>query len=367
MISFTPTEEQKLLTETIHRYAENDVRKVAHEADETSDVPAGLVDKGWEIGILPGLIPETYGGFGEEGQTAITGVLALEELAWGDLSVALNLWTPATFALAVLASGSEEQKEKYLPLFCDIDRPAMTTALIEPSVTFDPWRPSTTATTAGSEIKLNGSKVYVPLADAAKTILVFATDEESGKVNGYIVDAGQDGVEVGEREKLMGIRALPTYPVTLTDVTVSEDAILGGAEGTNYAAIVSRSQIALGALAVGVARASNEYAIQYAKERVQFGVPIATKQAVAFNLAESAIEIEALRNLVWEAAWKADKGEDLVKVGSQLKAYISKVAMQVTDMGVQTLGGYGYIREYPTERWLRNARGFATFDGLALV
>ncbi len=367
MISFTPTEEQKLLTDTIHRYAENDMRKVAHDADEASEIPTGLVDKGWEIGILPGLIPETYGGFGEEGQTAITGVLALEELAWGDLSIALSTWTPATFALAVLAAGTEEQKQTYLPQFCDIDRPAMTTALIEPSVIFDPWRMATKATKSGSEITLNGSKAYVPLAEKAQTILVFATDEECGKVNGYLVDASQDGVEIGDREKLMGIRALPTYPVSLTNVTVAEDAILGGPEGTNYATVVSRSQIALGALAVGVARASNEYAIQYAKERVQFGVPIATKQAVAFNLAESAIEIEALRNLIWEAAWMADNDKDLLKVGAQLKAYISKVAMQVTDAGVQTLGGYGYIREYPAERWLRNARGFATFDGLALV
>ena len=146
---------------------------------------------------------------------------------------------------------------------------------------------------------------------------------------------------------------------------VDATARLGG-ESTRYATILNRSRVALGALAAGVARASMEYARDYTKERVQFGVPIATKQAVAFRIA-MATEVDALRVLTWEAAWQADQGCDITRDATLVKAYATKAAMFVADSGVQVLGGYGYIREYPAERWLRNARGFHAFDGLAIV
>ncbi len=366
MIEFTPTDEQRMLIDTIHRYAEQDVRKVAHEADENNHAPDGVIAKGWELGILPGLIPEQYGGYGGEG-SAVTGVLALEELAWGDLAIALKVWVPALFALPVFLSGTEEQKQAYLPAFCDVDRPIMTAALMEPSVTFDPWRPTTTATRSNGTITLNGEKAYVPLAADAERLIVYARDSETGKVDGYIVEKGTEGLTIGDCERLMGIRALETYRVALSNVKVSEQARLGGEAGTDYATILNRSRIALGAMAVGVARASFEYARDYAKQRVQFGVPIATKQAVAFKLANMAIEVDAMRLLVWETAWHADQGHDLTALATQLKHYVAKASLFVTDGGVHTLGGYGYIREYPVERWLRNARGFATFEGLAIV
>lgn len=366
MYEFTPSEEQKMLVDAIHRYAEQDIRKVAHEADEESQVPSGLITKGWELGILPGLIPEELGGYGE-GPGMITGVLALEELAWGDLSVAMELWAPALFAIPILISGTDEQKQNLLPAFCDADRPIMTAALTEPSVTFDPWRPNTSATRQNGSVILNGEKTYVPLAADAEKFIVYAADSETGKVDGYVVEKDAEGVEVGERNLLMGIRAFPTYKVNFTDVTVDAADRVGGEAGTDYAAILSRSKIALGAMAVGVARASFEYARDYAKERVQFGVPVATKQAVAFRLADMAIEVDAARLLVWEAAWQVDQGNDVTKAAALVKHQVNKMAMFVTDSGVQTLGGYGYIREYPVERWLRNARGFATFDGLAIV
>lgn len=366
MIEFTPTAEQNMLIEAVHRYAENDVRKIAHDADEAGEIPGAVIDKGWELGLLPGFIPEEYGGY-SEGQDAVTGVLALEELAWGDLSVALKLWTPALFALPILLSGTDEQKARYLPLFCDIDRPIMTAALVEPRITFDPWRPETTATRADGSVTLNGEKAYVPLAAGAENIIVYARDAETGKVDGYIVPREAEGLTIGEREALMGIQALPTYRLALSDVQVDAENRVGGEGGTDYAAILNRGRVALGALAVGVARASMEYARDYAKERVQFGVPIATKQAVAFRIARMATEVEAARGLVWEAAWQADEGSELTRDAALVKSYTSRAALFVTDSGVQTLGGYGYIREYPAERWLRNARGFAAFDGLAIV
>jgi alkylation response protein AidB-like acyl-CoA dehydrogenase len=319
------------------------------------------------LGLLPGLIPEQYGGYAE-GPGAVTAALALEEAAWGDLSITLKLWTPALFALPVLISGTEEQKKAHLPLFCDAERPLATAALIEPRVTFDPWRPSTTATRCGDgSILLEGEKTYVPLAAEAERMIVYATDSQTGKVDGYIVERSTSGLEIGERNKLMGIRALPTYSLKLTGARVPEANRLGGDAGTNYAKILNRGRIALGALAVGVARAAFEYARDYAKERVQFGVPIGTKQAIAFRLADVAIEIDGARLMVWEAAWNADQDSDLTQAAALLKQYLSKTALFATDSGVQVLGGHGYIREHPVERWLRNARGLATFDGLAIL
>ncbi len=366
MITLNPSEEQQMLVESIHRYAENQLRKAAHDADEASDVGDDVVAKGWELGLLPGLIPEQYGGYAE-GPGAITGALAMEELAWGDLPITLKLWTPPLFALPILLSGTEDQKKQYLPAFCDVDRPAATAALIEPSATFDPWRPKTTATRCNGHYELSGEKTYVPLAVDAERMIVYATDSETGKVDGYIVEKGAAGLEIGDRNLLMGVRALPTYSVKLSGVAVDKANRVGGEQGTDYASILNRGRIALGALAVGVARAAFEYARDYAKERIQFGVPIGTKQAVAFRLADVAIEIDSARLLVWEAAWQADQDKDLMQAGAHLRHYTSKMALFATDSGVQVLGGHGYIREHPAERWLRNARGFSTFDGLALI
>lgn len=366
MIEFTPTDEQQMLLDSIQRYAEGQVRKTAHDADEAGETPVEVISRGWELGLLPGLIPEAYGGYADD-QPAVTGVLALEELAWGDLAAALELWTPALFALGVLHAGTEAQKQAYLPAFCDMDRPLATAALVEPAVLFDPWRPATTATRSGERVTLAGEKAYVPLAADAERLIVYAADSETGRVDGYIVERGADGLTVGEREKLMGVHALPLYRVSLADVAVSAENRLGGEDGTDFAAVLNRSRIALGALATGVARAAMEYARDYARERVQFGVPIATKQAVAFRIANMAIEVDALRVLVWETAWQADQGKLTTAAATQLRHYAKNVALQVADESVQTLGGYGYIREYPAERWLRNARGIATFDGLALV
>ena len=166
---------------------------------------------------------------------------------------------------------------------------------------------------------------------------------------------------------LMGVRALPSYRVKFEDVKLPVSAGLGGAKGIDFQAIVNRQNVALAAMAVGVARAAYEYALEYAKGRVQFGKAIAQNQAIAFLLAEVAIEIDAARLMVWEAAWKLDQGEDATREAYLARQVADKVVLFATDSGVQVLGGYGFIREYPAERWLRNGRGFPTFDGLAIV
>lgn len=365
MFTFTPTDEQQMLIDTIRRFNEG-VRKVAHDSDETGEAPAHIIAKGWDLGLLPGLIPEAYGGYAEE-PGAVTGVLALEELAWGDIPLALTTLTPAAFALAVLISGTEDQKQHYLPEFCDAHRPVMTAALVEPNPLFDPWRPTTTASQENGIVRLTGQKTCVPLADSAERILVYAADSETGAVGGYIVERDTPGLSIGERVKLMGLNALPLYSLNLTDVIVDSDKQLGGTNGTDFKSILHRSRIAIASLAAGVARASLEYARDYARERVQFGVPIGTKQAVAFRLADVAIEIDAARILAWEAAWQADRNCDLTQSSTWAYQLALKTAAFSADSGVQVLGGHGYIREHPVERWLRNAAGLRNLEGLVLV
>jgi alkylation response protein AidB-like acyl-CoA dehydrogenase len=364
MISFTPTEEQQMLIDAIRRYSVNEIRPAAHEADEHGEFPATLRRTGWEIGVLAGNIPESMGGFGES-YSALTGALAYEELAYGDLALAMQLMTPALAAIPLILDGTDQQRAELLPHFLDENPPAVTAALIEPAIRFDANKPRTTATAENGHFLLNGKKAYVPLALGAEWMLVYAWNET--KVDAFIVNTTLQGVIISDREKLMGVRALPTYSITLDNVQVGADCRIGGSQGIRFDNLLAHSQVALGSLAVGVMRAALDYAINYAKEREQFGAPIATKQAIAFMLAESAIEVDATRLMVWEAAWKLDQGQDATKEAYLAKQYADKAALFVTDCAVQTLGGHGYIREHPVERWLRNGRGFVTFDGMAMV
>ncbi|MFN8527640.1 MAG: acyl-CoA dehydrogenase family protein [Anaerolineae bacterium] len=365
MVSFTPTDEQKQLIETIRRFAVNEVQPAAHEADEHGELPASLVETGWQIGLVPTAIPEELGGLGE--MSALTGVLAAEELAYGDLSLAMQVMSPALFAYPILLYGTAEQREQWLPLFLEENAPKVSAALLEPGLFFDPHGLKTTAIREGDKVRLNGAKAYVPNAADADALLVYARDAENGTVDAYLVQKGTAGLSVEKKEDLLGIRALPTYRVALSDAVVDAPCRLGGAVGSNFDTLLNRSKIGLAAMAVGVARAAFEYARDYAKQRTAFGVPIAQKQAIAFMLAEMAIEVDSARLLAWEAAAKLDKGEAVTREAYLAKQYADKAVLEVTDRAVQVLGGYGFIREYPAERLLRNGRGFPTFDGLAMV
>ncbi len=363
MISFSLTEEQQMLVDAVRRYAERDLRKSLREADESGQLPDGLISAGWELGLIPSSIPETYGGFGEH--SALTGILFAEELAWGDLSAAINLLAPNLLVTPILEYGTDKQKQDLLPQFCDMEFVPATAAIIEPRLTFDPHNLQTTAVRQNGQYVLNGQKAYVPLAADAKQILVYAN--EGGQTQAFIVGSDTPGLSIGPREKNMGLKALPTYTLKLEDCKIDAANKVGGEDGINFAHLQSYSHVALAAMAVGVARASYEYALEYAKEREAFGEPIASRQAIAFMLAEMAIEIDATRLMVWEAAWMLDQGKNAVKEASMAKRYADDMVMQVTDGGLQVLGGHGYIREHPVELWLRNGRGFAVLDTIAMV
>lgn len=363
MYSFEPSEEQKMLMDATKRFAENELQPAAHDADEEREFPTALIEKGWELGVLQASIPEEYGGFGE--RSAVTGILASEELGWGDLAASMAIMAPTMYVIPIFIGGTEDQKKSLIPPVIEAEWKPFVAAYIEPRFDFYPFEMTTTATEAGDGYILQGEKSMVPFAESAESFLVFASFE--GKTQAFVVPPLTEGLVVGEREALLGIQALPTYKLSLNDVRIPAESRIGGEDGFEAQSVIDASNVATAALAVGVSKAAYEYSRDYAKEREAFGGPIAQKQAIAFMLAEMAIEIESIRMMVWEAAWKLDAGKDASKSAYLALMGATDMAMMVTDRAVQILGGYGYIREYPAERWMRNGRGIPNFVGLTMV
>ncbi|MFZ2096612.1 MAG: acyl-CoA dehydrogenase family protein [Anaerolineales bacterium] len=364
MYSFEPSEEQQMLIDTVARYASSNLRPASHDADEEYQIPLSLIKKGWELGVLQASTPEKYGGFGEH--SSITGVLAAEAMAYGDLAGTLCVITPGLFAIPLLLGGNEEQKNEYLPAIVEGDWSPYTAAMIEPYFDYDPNELKTIASIDGDSFLITGEKSYVPFANEAKIMIVYASLE--GKTQAFIVPTAMDGIQFGERQKLLGINAFPVYPVKFENVKIPIVNRLGGVNGHDFAPILASLWLAMAAMALGVSKAALEYAINYAKDREVFGVKVAQKQAIAFMMAEMATEIEAIRVLTWEAAWMLDVGKDDAYKDAYL-AYTgaSDMAMMVTDRAVQILGGHGYIREHPVEKWMREGRSFAMLPGIAII
>ena len=363
MIGFSPSEEQKMIVNTVKQFATDVMRKKFRDCDEAGEIPAEIIDGAWELGLVASCIPEQLGGAGWE-HSALTGTLLAEELAWGDLSMAMHILAPSLAILPIVEMGTEEQKKKYLPALCGNKFTAATAAFIEPRYDFDPNEFGTTAKRNGG-YTLNGEKCYVPLAAGADFILVYAREGKDRQC--FIVEKGAKGLEIGEREQNMGIKALATYELNLKNCKIAAENRLGGDKGSDFNRLANLSRVALASMAVGVARSSFEFSRDYAKERHAFGEPIASRQAIAFMLADMAIEVDAARLLTWEAAWKLDRNEDATREACLAKSYADNMAMLVTDYGVQVMGGHGYVRDNPVELWFRNARGFTTFTGMAIV
>lgn len=363
MYSFEPNDEQQMLIDAVSRFAKNDLRPAAREAEESGELPENLIEKGWEMGILQASVPEEYGGFGE--RSALTGVLAAEAMAWGDLAGTLAVMAPSTYVIPILVGGTKEQKEKLIPTVIEAQWKPYVSAYIEPDYDFYPLEMSTRAVKKNGSYVLNGKKTFVPFAADAPSLVVFANLD--GVTQGFIVPPESKGLTIGEREEWLGVNALPTYPLLLEDVEIPAENRIGGEDGFNPAPLFAGANTALASMAIGVSQAALDYALPYAKEREVWGVPIAQKQSIAFMLAEMAIEIESNRLLVWEAAWTLDQGADASREAYLALNGTSDTAMMTTDRAVQILGGYGYIREYPVELWMRNGRGIATLTGLAMV
>ncbi|NOZ72401.1 MAG: acyl-CoA dehydrogenase [Chloroflexi bacterium] len=365
MYSFDLTDEQRMLTETVHRYATRSLRKIYREAEESGSIPVEVLQAGWELGLLPASLPEAYGGFGEH--SLLNGALYTEELAYGDAAATLELLSPNLVAFPILHSGTEEQKQAILPQFCDVEIPKMAAAFLEPVILFEPRQLQTRAKRVGNEYVIDGIKTMVIRADEAEQFLVYARDEEADSTQAFFIPADSEGLTVGDRNLWMGMNALKTHTLRLEEVKVPLEQRLGGERGLDLQRVLNGCRVAIGALGVGIAKAAYEYARDYAKERVAFGEPIASRQSIAFMIAEMAIEIDATRLMVWEAAWKLDKGHQAVRDAYLTAQYAADMALTVTDGAVQVLGGHGYIREHPVELWLRNARGLSTLLGAIMV
>jgi acyl-CoA dehydrogenase len=368
MAEFTLNEDQQQIQDLMRKFATNELRPIARKCDEAAELPADLLEKVWELGFCTSPIEEKYGGY-EMGRSAVTAAIMVEELGWGDMSLALGALSPLLMMIPVLECGTEEQKEEWLPKFCGEHFFPATAALMEPRITFDAADLHTTVNMNGENVVLNGSKCMVPLAGQAEHILVYAAaakGEGAAKMQAIIVDKDTPGMTVGSREKNMGLRPLPLLSLKFENCEVPKSRLLGGDKGIDYQRLLNLSRANQCAMAVGVARASHEYALEYAKEREAFGEPIASRQAIAFMLAESAIEIAAMRLMAWRAAWRLDRNEDGTRDATLAKMYCADQTMKVVDYGVQILGGHGYIREHPVELWFRNGRSFATIDGLSI-
>ncbi len=360
MVSFEPSEDQQLVRDPVASFAREQIRPAARAADESGEVPDALVQQAWELGLVQGAVPEACGGHGDA-RSAVTSALVCEELAWGDLSIALHVLAPRLATHPIIELGSAAQQQQVLPAYTGARFVAAAAALTEPSFNFDLNECATTAARRNGSIVLNGAKCYVPLAAEAQHTLVYAHGEQG--LGAFIVPRDTPGLAVVGREQNMGLKGLATYELQLNDCAVPAENALQG----DLRPVLNRMRIASASLAVGVARAASEYAREYAKERKAFGVFIAQKQAIAFMLAEMAIEIDAARLLTWEAAWKLDRGEDATREACLAKRYAATTALKVADNAVQVLGGHGYIRDHLVELFLRNARAFGVLDGLAIA
>ncbi len=362
---FGMSEEQSSMKDTVAKLVKSMViGNPAHDMDEERKLSRDVIDKVWELGATVSTVPEEYGGYGME-YSPIMNSIFLEELAAGDMALAIAATLPSTFIYSILQLGTDEQKKKYLPLYCDAAYKTCTVAVNEPRFGFDAVSLETKAQKKGGKYVLNGKKCFVPMAKDSGHLLVAANAD--GKMDLFIVDAKNPGLKIGDREKNLGLYALETYPVLMENCEVPADDRVGGDQGCDYSKFLQKSRIAMSAIGTGMSRASYEYAREYAKERVQFGEPIASRQSIAFMIAEMAYEVDAMRLITWKAASALEAGRDAKKESYLAKLYAGEMTMKITDYGVQILGGHGYIRENPVERYYRNGRGIAILEGMATV
>ncbi len=364
MIDFSMSKQQEMVKKEFAKLVKDIVTDNAHEMDENGTIPEEYILKAWEMGASISMVPEEFGGYGTD-DSPVESALILEELAYGDMAFAIAATLPSLFIAPLLSMGTKEQKNKYLPLYCKDTYSPCTLAVNEPDFGFDPVELLTSATKKNGSFILNGTKCFVPLAEKAPHIMVAASLE--GENNLFIIDKDNPGLAVGEREKNLGLYSLETNEITLKDCEIPAEDRLGGENGCDYDRMLQKTRVGMAALGTGLCRASLDHAKQYAKQRIQFNEPIAHRQAVAFMIAEMAYEVDSMRLLTWKAASRLEAGKDAVRESYLAKLYAGEKSMLVTDYGVQILGGHGYIRDYPVERYYRNGRGISILEGMATV
>jgi alkylation response protein AidB-like acyl-CoA dehydrogenase len=362
LFDVTPDDEQQMLVEAFGDFAQARLRPAALEADAEAVAPAALLEQANELGVTMLGVPEELGGAVSERST-VTSVLVAEALARGDMGLAAAILAPAGFATALSLWGDSEQQATYLPPFVGDDIPTAAVAILEPGPLFDPFRLETTATREGDDFVLSGVKALVPRAADAELLLVAAALEGGGH-GLFIVEAGSFLVQPSPA---MGVRAAGAGEVLLEDVRVPAGNLLAAGDPDVYAEAVRRSRLAWCALAIGTGRAVLDYVIPYVNERKAFGEPISNRQAVAFAVADIAIELEGMRLTTLRAAARADQGRDFSREVALARALCAEKGAFIGSEGLQLLGGHGYVKEHPVERWYRDLRAVGLMEGALLV
>ncbi len=386
MVSYKLSDEQREIRDWVHDFAEREIRPVAHEYDEKEEFPWPIVKKAAEIGLYSHeFLGQTF-----QDESGIMPAIVAEELTWGCAGIALAIQGTGLPVAAIFGQGTPEQISTWIPAcYGSAKEPALGAfCATEADAGSDVGAYKTSATKKNGDWHLNGEKVFITNGGIADVHVVVASVDRSLAGRGqasFVVPKGTPGLSQGKKEKKMGIRASHTATVILNEVTVPSDCLLGGEEKleaklarareghstgrTNVAMKTFEStRPIVGAQALGIARAAYEFALQYAKERKQFGHPIIENQAIAFKLADMAMNIEAARGLIWRALWESRNGGEFKKAeGSMAKLFAGEVAVKVTEDAIQICGGYGYIRDFPVEKWHRDAKIYTLFEGTSEI
>lgn len=364
MISFSLTEEQKALQEMAREFAQKEMKPSAAKYDKGEEFPEGIMKKAFEVGFLTCTIPKEYGG---GGLSDLDTVIISEELAAGCAGMYTTMMVNALAYTPIILFGSDEQKKKFLTLQTE-KMSFASFCLTEREAGSDAGSLKTHAKKVGSEYVINGSKCFISNGGIASLYVVFANsipDKGMRGISAFIVPRETPGITIGKVEDKMGHRASNTVELFFDDLKVPEENLLAK-EGLGFVIAMNtldKTRAPVGAAGVGVARAALEYATEYAKTRVQFGKPIALFQHISFKIAQMATEINAARHLVWHAAWLMDEGQPCGKESAMAKAFGSDVAMKVTTECLQIFGGYGYMRDYPMEKLMRDAKLLQIYEG----
>ncbi len=368
MIGFDLNEDQIALQDMAHKFAANEIRPKAAEHDHAGTFPMEIFRKAFDLGLMTGFIPEALGGLG---LAALDLCIIEEELAWGCAGITTSLTCNGLGLAPILIAGTEEQKKTFVAPFAS-EFGFASFCLTEPGAGSDAGGIATTAKKDGDFYILNGRKCFITNGSHASQYTVFvSTDRSKGHkgLSTFVVPRSLPGVSPGKKEDKMGQRASDTADVLFEDVRVPAANLLGK-EGEGFKIAMKTLDIArptVASMSVGVARAAFELAMQYSKERMQFGVPIAMNQAIHFLLADMAMDIEAARMLTYKGAWLLDQGRRNTKESSFAKAFAADLAMRVTTDAVQIFGGYGYMRDYPVEKLMRDAKLLQIYEGTSQI
>ena len=364
LFDLTPSDEQQMLRDSVREFATARIRPLASEADERCAVPGKLLAQANELGLTMVGVPEELGGAVTE-RSAATTVLMSEALARGDMGIALACLAPAAVSTAISLWGDAQQQATYLPEFVGDNVPAAALAVMEPRPLFNPFELDTKARPGNGGYVLSGVKALVPRAGDSELFVIAAELQSNGPAL-FIVEAGAGGVSV-EPDPAMGVRAAATGRLILEDVAVPAQSLLGGGDADVFAQCIALGRLGWCALAVGTGQAVLEYVSDYVKDRKAFGEPISNRQAVAFTVANIAIELDGLRLATYRAAGRVDQGLPFSREVALARRLCADRGMAIGSDGVQMLGGHGYVKEHPVERWYRDLRAAGLMEGALLV